>query len=171
MVEKQRQKKVLTEGEEIETAIIEKNIKHFSEANKTPLGKGTYLHEVNGPHGISDFCDQVLDGDLGEIDKEAIKYVETYELLQHMQRKKQQLKPQSPYQWITNTIEDLFALSDSPEDTNSDSDTDSEPETSDPDDPWENPPDQKPEISLKLTRDEFCKGFKLWTESTATSPS
>ena len=116
-----------------------------------------YLHEVIGPHGTSEFCYWVLDNGLGETDKEAINYVEVYELLQHIQRKKQHATPKSPYQWITDTIEDLFAPSNSPEDTDSNSNTDSKPEPSDPDDPWEDPPDQQPEISLKLTREKLVR--------------
>ena len=51
---------------------------------------GTFLHKAIGPHGTSEFYDRVLDGDLGQADKEDITYVEAYELLQHIQRKKQQ---------------------------------------------------------------------------------
>ena len=142
LVEEEGTQKVLTEGEEIQTAIIEQNITHFSEAENTPLGKGTYLHKVIGPHGTSEFCDRVLDGGLGEADKEAIHYVEACELLQHMQKKKQQITPRSPYQWVTDTIDDLFVPSDSPEDSDTDSNTESEPETSDPEESWEDPPDQ-----------------------------
>ena len=116
----------MTEGEVIQTAKIEQNITHFSEAEKTPLGKGTYLHKVIGPHGTSEFCDQVLDDGLGETDKEEINYVEAYELLQHMQRKKQHTTPRSPCQWVTDTIENMFAQSESPEDTDTNSDSDSE---------------------------------------------
>ena len=119
-----------------------------------------YLHDVISPHGISDFCDRILDGGLGEADKEAINYVEAYKLLQHMQRKKQHTKPRSSYQWVTDTIEDLFASSNSPEDSDSDSDTETEPEISDPQDLWEDPLDKQPKISLKLTQEELRKGFK-----------
>lgn len=49
------QQKVLTDEAEIQEAIIDHNIKHFSEAEDTPLGKGTFLHDVIGPHGTSDF--------------------------------------------------------------------------------------------------------------------
>ena len=100
-----------------------------------------------------------------------MNYVEAYDLLQHMQWNKQQIQPRSPYQWVADTIEDLFAPSESPEDSNSDSETGSEPEISEPEDPLDDPPDQQPEISLKLTRGELHKGFKLWTELTATTPS
>ena len=89
LIKEQGITKVLTDGEEIQTAIIEQNIKYFSAAEKTQLGKGTYLHDVIGPHGTWDFCDQVLDGGLGEVDKEVINYVEAYELLKHMHQKKQ----------------------------------------------------------------------------------
>ena len=64
-----------------------------------------------------------------------------------------------------------MAPSNFPEDSDSENETDSELEISDPEEPWEDPSDQQPEISLKLTRKELQKGFKLWTESTATSQS
>ena len=86
---------------------------------------------------MSKFCDRVLDGGLGEADKEDINYIEAYDLLQHMQRKKQQLTPRSPLKWITETIKDLL---ESPTDSDieaeeSDSDSDSEPEEADPKSP------------------------------------
>ena len=46
---------------------------------------GTFLHDAIGPHDTSEFCDRVLDGGLGEADKDDINYVEAYGLLQHMQ--------------------------------------------------------------------------------------
>ena len=52
-----------------------------SAAKKTPLGKETYPNDVIGPHGTSEFCDRVLDGGLGEADKESDNYVEAYELV------------------------------------------------------------------------------------------
>ena len=61
---------ILTDGAEIQDAVIDHNIKHFSEAKDTPLGMGTFLHKAIGPHGTSEFCDCVLDGGLGETDKE-----------------------------------------------------------------------------------------------------
>ena len=75
---------ILTDGKEIQDAIIDHNIKHFSEAEDTPLGMGTFLHKAIGPHGTLEFCDRVLDGGLGQADKEDINYVEAYKLLQHM---------------------------------------------------------------------------------------
>ena len=48
---------------------------------------GSFLHEAIGPHGISNFCDRVLDGGLGPTYKEEINFTEAYELLQHMERK------------------------------------------------------------------------------------
>ena len=65
----------------------------------------------------------------------------------------------------------LCVPSDSPKNADYDNETDSEPETSDSEESCEDPPDQQPEISLKLTRKKFWKGFKLGTGSTATSPS
>ena len=79
---------ILTDEEEIHEAVINHNIKHFSKAEDTPLGMGTFLHDSIGTHSTSSFCDRVLDGGLGEADKEDINYVEAYELLQHMQRNK-----------------------------------------------------------------------------------
>ena len=78
-----------------------------------------------------------------------------------MQWKKQQIHPRSPYQWIADTIEDLFGPSESSEDSDLDSETDREPETSGPEDLREDPPDQQPKITLKWTRKELHKGFKL----------
>ena len=66
------QQKVLTDGGKIQEAIIDHNIEHFSAAENTPLGKGTFLHDAIGPHGTSEFCDRVLDGGLGEADKEEV---------------------------------------------------------------------------------------------------
>ena len=57
------------------------------------------------------------------------------------------------------------------ENSDSDSDSDTEPEPSDPEDPRPDPPDQQPKISLEISREELRKGFKIWTEATATSPS
>ena len=131
LVTKGGQQRILIDGAEIQDAVIDHNIKHFSEAEDTPLGMGTFLYKAIGPHGTSEFCDRVLDGGLGETDKEEINYVEAYELLQHMQRKKQQ-PTRSPVQWIKDTISELLSASSSPEeDTDSDSDTESEPEDSD----------------------------------------
>ena len=83
LVKEQGITKVPTDGEDIPIAIIKHNIKHFFAAEKTPLGKGIYLHDVISPHGTSKFCDRFLDGGLGEADKEVIHYVEAYELLQY----------------------------------------------------------------------------------------
>ena len=87
-----------------------------------------------------------------------------------MQRKEQHTHPQIPYQWITDSIADLFAPIVPPEDSGTNSDTGSAPETLDTELPWEDPPEQQPGISLKLTRAELCTDFRLWSESTATSP-
>ena len=78
---------ILTGGANIQDAVIDHNIKHFSEAENTSFGMGTFLHDAIGPHGASKFCDRVLDGGLGEADKDDINYVEAYKLLQHMPRK------------------------------------------------------------------------------------
>ena len=99
------------------------------------MGKGTYLHDVIGSHGTSEFCNRVVDSGLGEADKEAINYVKAYELLQHMQSKKQQIHLRLPYQWVTDTIEDLFDTSEFPEDSDLDSETNSQPEISNPEEP------------------------------------
>ena len=72
LMQEQGTKKVLTDGENIQKAIIYHSIKHFSEAENTPLGQGTHLHDVIGPHGTLVFCDRTLDGGLGEANKEAI---------------------------------------------------------------------------------------------------
>ena len=61
--------------------LLKKNTNHFSAAENSPLGKGTFLHEAIGPHRTSKFCDRVLDSGLGEADKENINFVEAYELL------------------------------------------------------------------------------------------
>ena len=108
LVKENGKEKILTDSAEIQNAIIEQNISHFSEAENTPLGLGTFLQKEIGPHGTSDFCDRVLEGSLGQADKEDIAMTETYELLQHMQRKKE-TGTRTPYQWIKETITDLLA--------------------------------------------------------------
>ena len=60
---------VLTDGDDIHNRIIERNIKHFSSAESSPLGLNSFLHNAIGPHGTSEFCDRVLTGGLGEADK------------------------------------------------------------------------------------------------------
>ena len=65
----------------------------------------------------------------------------------------------------------LTSTSSPPEDTDSESESEEEPDKSDPEAPWQYSPDQKPEIELKITREELRKGVKLWIESTTTSPS
>ena len=82
------QAKITTDGEEIQNKIIDQNIKHFSTAEDSPLGMGSFLHEAIGPHGTSDFCGRVLDGGCGPTDKEEINFTEACELLQHMERRK-----------------------------------------------------------------------------------
>jgi len=79
---------ILTDVAEIQDAVIDHNINHFSEAEDTSLGMGTFLHDAIGPHGTLEFCDRVLDQGLGKADKDDINYVEAYELLQHMQQQK-----------------------------------------------------------------------------------
>ena len=83
LVQENKQTKIL-----IQKVIINQNIKPFSEAENTPLGQGTFLHNAIGSHETSEFCDRVLDGEFSKVDKEDINYVEAYELLQHMHRKK-----------------------------------------------------------------------------------
>ena len=110
------------------------------ETEDKPLGKGTFLHDAIGPHGTSEFCNRLLGGGLGEADKKDTNYVEAYELLQHMQRKKQ-VRRRTPGEWIIDTINDLLTPTQDPEDTASDSETDEEPVESNPEDPWEDPPE------------------------------
>ena len=147
--------KISTDGEEIQNKIIDQNIKHFSTVEDSPLGMGSFLFEAIGPHSTSDFCDRVLDGGLGPTDKEEINFTEAYELLQHMERKKYPL-PQTPYQWIKDSISDLLRPAD--DDSNSDSDNE-EPAHSDT--LAQAHPLAQPEISLKISREEILKGFKL----------
>ena len=146
------QQKVLTDGAEIQEAIIDHNIQYFSAVEDTPLGKGIFLYNAIGPHVTSKFCDRVLNWGRGEAYREDINYVEAYELLQHMQRKKQ-VEKRTPGEWITDTLKDLLTLTQAPNDTDSDSDTNEEPEELDPEAPWDDLPDQKPEIGLKRTRE------------------
>ena len=170
LVTKNGQQKVLTDGAEIQEAVINHNTKHFSEAENTPLGMGTLLHDAIGPHGTSGFCNRVLDGGLGKADKEDINSVEAYKLLQHMQRKKQ-IRRRFPVEWIKDTSHDLLTSTTTPENIDSESESDEEPEASDPEAPWQEHPYQQPEIGLNITREELRKGFKLWTKPTAISPS
>ena len=170
-MEREGQKKVLTEGEEIQNVIIDHNIKHFSEAEHTPLGKRTFLYEAIGPHGTSEFCDRVLEGGLGEADRDSVNFAEAYELLQHMQLRKSPPIRRIPYQWITDAINEILAPNTPKEEEDIDSDTEDEPMVVDPKTPWDDPPDRQPEISLNLDREELRRGFKLWDESIATSPS
>ena len=81
-----------------------------------------------------------------------------------MEREKVAPTAKTPYQWIKESISDLLRSEDD------DSDLDNEEPL--PSDPLEQPhPLTQPEISLKKSRDEVSKGFKLWKESTSTSPS
>ena len=48
---------IITDGSTIQEKIIQHNIEHFSKAEHTPLGKGTFLHDAIGPHGTSEFYD------------------------------------------------------------------------------------------------------------------
>ena len=99
---------IITDGATIQEKIIQHNIEFFLKVEQTPLGKDTFLHDVIGHHGISEFCDQVLDGGLGPTDKDDINSVEAYEMLLHMERAKRS-EPRSTMTWITNTLVDLFA--------------------------------------------------------------
>ena len=96
LVKEQGTPKVLVNGEEMQTMIIENKKKLFLAVEKTPLEKVTYLPDIIGTHGALDLCDCVLNGALGETNKEAINFVEAYALLQHMRRKKQHTHPRSP---------------------------------------------------------------------------
>ena len=76
-----------------------------------------------------------------------------------MQRKKQ-VRRRTPKEWISDTIREVFTpIAD--EDSDSDSESEDEPVASDPEEPWGEPPDQQPEIGLKITREELRKGYKL----------
>ena len=88
LVTENGEQKVLTDGAEIHEAIIDQNIRHFSEAEDKSRSKGTFLHDAIDPYGTSEFCNRVLDRGLGAADGEDINYVEAYELLQHMQQMK-----------------------------------------------------------------------------------
>ena len=72
-----------------------------------------------------------------------------------MQRKKQQLTPRSPLQWITDTIKDLLCPIESDIDTESEPDSDSDLEEVYPLEPWDPSPNTQPEISLKITHKEL----------------
>ena len=158
---------ILMDGEEIQQKIIDQNIKHFSTAENSPLGQGSFLHQAIRLHGTSEFCERVLDGGLGSSDEKEINFTEAYELLQHMERKKLPPTTKKLFQWIVDSISDL--LRPAQEDySNNESDNVDLP-TSDPMDSGH--PLTQPEISLQISRDELRKGFKFWKESTATSPS
>ena len=50
--------KVLTDDDEIHDRIIAWNIEHFSSEKTSPQGSNSFLHNVIGPHGTSEFCDR-----------------------------------------------------------------------------------------------------------------
>ena len=84
-----------------------------------------------------------------------------------MERRKLSPTKQTPYQWIKDSIRDLLRPV---EDESSDSESDDEEPL--PSDPLHQAhPLEQPEISLKISREEIRKGFRLWRESTSTSPS
>ena len=84
------------DGDTIHNRIIERNIKHFSSAESTPLGLNSFLNNAIGPHGTSEFCDRVLAGGLGETDKTDINFTKAYELLQQMACSPTTTKKHSP---------------------------------------------------------------------------
>eukprot|EP00588_Corethron_pennatum_P029860 CAMPEP_0194321104 /NCGR_PEP_ID=MMETSP0171-20130528/17346_1 /TAXON_ID=218684 /ORGANISM="Corethron pennatum, Strain L29A3" /LENGTH=208 /DNA_ID=CAMNT_0039078867 /DNA_START=852 /DNA_END=1479 /DNA_ORIENTATION=+ len=133
---------ILTDVAEIQDAVIDHNINHFSEAEDTSLGMGTFLHDAIGPHGTLEFCDRVLDQGLGKADKDDINYVEAYELLQHMQQQKTTINTLTSAMGV-DTIRDLLRPDPIQGDNDdSDSESDSEPEVSNPEESWTNPLDQ-----------------------------
>ena len=48
--------RISTDGKEIQNKVIDQNIKHFSTAEDSPLGIGSFLFEVIVPHGTSGFA-------------------------------------------------------------------------------------------------------------------
>ena len=74
----------IIDGDDVYNRIIERNIKHFSLEESSPLELHSFLHTAISHHGTSDFYNRVLAGGLGEADKTGINFIEVYELLQHM---------------------------------------------------------------------------------------
>jgi hypothetical protein len=98
--------KIVTTPSEIQEAIIQQNIKHFTTPESSPLGLGEFLHKAIGDHGTSEFCTRVLQGKLNKRDLEQIKLQETRELFQRMKIPEQEQA--HPDQWITEAISYLL---------------------------------------------------------------
>ena len=57
---------VYTDQETIHNLLIDRNIKHFSQAKDTPQGINGFIYNALGPHRTSDFSDRVLEGNMTE---------------------------------------------------------------------------------------------------------
>ena len=65
------------------------------------------MQQAVGPHSTSGFCDWVLDGALGLADEQDVKFTDAYELLQHMERKKNPLS-KNPFKWVADSISEIL---------------------------------------------------------------
>ena len=74
--------RVITDSKEMYETIIDRNIRHFSQAEQSPVGLGTPLSKLIGPTGTSAFCDRVLCGTMTQKDKESIPMQEALEMLE-----------------------------------------------------------------------------------------
>ena len=80
----EEEKKTITKKEEINEAIINYNIKHYSKPEDSPFGLGTFLCNAKGPHGTTEFSDRILAGELNSEDEKDIQFEESFELLNCM---------------------------------------------------------------------------------------
>ena len=145
---------VYTDKDTIHDKLISRNIKHFSAAEDTPQGINGFIYNALGPHGISEFCDRVLEGNMTEEDKAAFDLVEAKELFQATSRPDPELAPEK---WTTETIERIKRKL-TPKSDRKDAQEGAEQK------------DQK-EINLRITRADFRGLFKKWKESKSSTPS
>ena len=84
---------VYTDQETIHNLLIDRNIKHFSQAEDTPQGINGFIYNALGPHGTSDFSDRVLEGNMTEDERTAFSLAEAEELFQATSRPDSELPP------------------------------------------------------------------------------
>ena len=157
----------LTTKEDVQEAIIETNIAHFSAAEQTPIGLNTALFDAIGPHGTSAFCDAVLKAKLTEADKENIDFIEAYELLQMTARPAlRKRREEDPALWLKTNIKTILNTQEDNENPQTTKQT--QPHTTS---PLSCPSLTRTEISTELTVQQFISGIKIWKETTSTSPS
>ena len=159
----------LTTKDEVQDAIINKNIEHFSAAEQTPIGLNTALFEAIGPHGTSAFCDSVLKAKLTDKDKENIDFIEAYELLQMTARPNlKKMRDEEPEKWLKNNMTNILDTSNTSEQEDNCQDQKKQEPNSE---PRSCPSLTNHEISTIITVQQFISGIKIWKETTSTSPS